>query len=240
MEKTWGGRFAEATNALVEELTASIAYDQALARWDILGSQAHARMLAACGVLTPDERTAILTGLDRIQQEIESGIFEFSPHLEDIHTHIEHRLIEQIGEPGRKLHTARSRNDQVATDFRLYLRHEIDEILSLLQHLQATCVTLAERYQDILFPGYTHLQRAQPILLGHHFLAYYEMFQRDRERLAECRARLNVLPLGAAALAGTSFPIDREQVARELGFDRVASNSLDAVSDRDFVLEFSA
>ncbi len=240
MEKTWGGRFAQETDALVEELTASIDYDRKLYAWDILGSKAHAKMLAACGVLSQEEARAILGGLDEIRQEIESGNFEFSIHFEDIHTHVEHRLIEKIGEPGRKLHTARSRNDQVATDFRLYLRHEVDEILTLLHELQCRFVDLAEQYHRTLIPGYTHLQRAQPVLLGHHFLAYYEMLQRDKERFTECRRRINIMPLGAAALAGTSYPIDREMAARELGFEGVASNSLDAVSDRDFALEFSA
>ncbi len=240
MSKTWGGRFAEETHGLVEELTASIEYDRTLYAWDIMGSKAHATMLASCGLLTGAEADAILEGLTEIQREIESGAFIFRTRLEDIHTHIEHRLIEKIGEPGRKLHTARSRNDQVATDVRLFLRQEVDDILHLLHTLQGTFVELAERYQHTLFPGYTHLQRAQPVLLGHHFLAYYEMLQRDKERLTECRARVNVLPLGAAALAGTSHPIDRALVARELGFERVAANSLDAVSDRDFVIEFSA
>ncbi len=240
MEKTWGGRFTQQTNALVEELTASIHYDRKLYAWDIIGSKAHAKMLAACGVLTQEEASSILTGLGEILQEIESGNFEFSIHLEDIHTHVEHRLIQKIGEPGRKLHTARSRNDQVATDFRLYLRHEVDDIRALLHEFQRILVELAERYYTTLIPGYTHLQRAQPVSLGHHFLAYYEMLQRDKERFTECRARINVLPLGSAALAGTSYPIDREMVARELGFERVARNSLDTVSDRDFALEFSA
>ena len=240
MEKTWGGRFAQNTHALVEELTASIDFDQTLYAWDIMGSKAHARMLSTCGVLTKEEAKAIEQGLDDIHQEIEHGDFEFTTRLEDIHTHIEHRLIEKIGEPGRKLHTARSRNDQVATDFRLYLRHEIDGILELIRKFQIAFVELAEQYSETSFPGYTHLQRAQPISLGHHFLAYYEMLQRDKARLRECRVRLNVLPLGSAALAGTSYPIDREMVARELGFDSVSPNSLDSVSDRDFVIEFSA
>jgi argininosuccinate lyase len=240
MKKTWGGRFAQETNALVEAFTASIPFDQKLYAWDIMGSKAHARMLGACGILPQEDVEAIMRGLDKILQEIESGQLEFTVQLEDIHTHIEHRLIELIGEPGRKLHTARSRNDQIALDFRLYLRHETDEILRLIQQLQKTCVTLAEQHQETLFPGYTHLQRAQPIVFAHHLMAYYEMFQRDKERLAEGRQRINVSPLGAAALAGTSYPIDREMVARELGFERVAANSLDAVSDRDFAIEFSA
>lgn len=240
MEKTWGGRFAQDTNALVEELSASIGYDQKLYVWDILGSKAHARMLAACGVLTQAEMQAIQAGLDEIRDEIAAGTLEFTIRLEDIHTHVEHRLIEKIGEAGRKLHTARSRNDQVVTDVRLFLRHEIDEILELLREFQRALVELAERYASMLFPGYTHLQRAQPVLLGHHFLAYYEMLARDRERMAQCRARLNVMPLGSAALAGTSYPINREMVAKELGFDRVSANSIDGVSDRDFVIEFNA
>jgi len=240
MEKTWGGRFAQATHALVEELTASIDFDRTLYVWDIMGSKAHARMLSSCGVLSVEEAEAIEQGLDGISREIERGDFEFTTRREDIHTHIEHRLIEKIGEPGRKLHTARSRNDQIATDFRLYLRHEIDGIVGLVREFQIALVELAEQYGETPFPGYTHLQRAQPISLGHHFLAYYEMLQRDTARLSECRVRLNVLPLGSAALAGTSYPLDREMVARELGFDSVSSNSLDAVSDRDFVIEFSA
>ncbi|GAK58864.1 argininosuccinate lyase [Candidatus Vecturithrix granuli] len=240
MGKTWGGRFGQETHALVEELTASIHYDQNLYVWDILGSKAHARMLTACGVLTQPDLEAILRGLDEVQQEIEAGKLEFTNRLEDIHTHVEHRLIEKIGEPGRKLHTARSRNDQVATDFRLYLRNEVDQILALLHNFQCTLVALAEQHVDTLFPGYTHLQRAQPIVFGHHLLAYYEMLQRDSARFRECRQRINVLPLGVAALAGTSYPIDRQAVARELGFDQVAANSLDAVSDRDFAIEFSA
>lgn len=240
MGKTWGGRFAQETHALVEELTASIDYDRNLYSWDILGSKAHARMLTACGVLTQPDLEAILRGLDEVQQEIEAGTLAFNNRLEDIHTHVEHRLIEKIGEPGRKLHTARSRNDQVATDFRLYLRHEVDQILALLHTFQCTLVALAEQHVETLFPGYTHLQRAQPVVFGHHLLAYYEMLQRDSARFRDCRQRINVLPLGAAALAGTSYPIDRQAVARELGFDQVAVNSLDAVSDRDFAIEFSA
>ena len=240
MKKTWGGRFAQETNELVEEFTASIGVDRQLYCWDILGSQAHAKMLGACGIITPADAAAIAQGLAEIQREIETGHFEFTVQLEDIHTHVEHRLIEKIGEPGRKLHTARSRNDQVALDLRLYLRHETDAISGLIRALQKTLVALAEQHQDTLFPGYTHLQRAQPVLLAHHLLAYYEMLQRDAERFRECRRRINVLPLGAAALAGTSYPIDREMVARELGFERVTANSLDSVSDRDFAIEFTA
>jgi argininosuccinate lyase len=240
MRKTWGSRFSEHTHELVEEFTASIGVDRQLYYWDILGSKAHANMLAACNVLTRDEAAAILTGLDAIQHEIEAGEFEFSVQLEDIHTHIEHRLIETIGQPGRKLHTARSRNDQVALDIRLYLRHETDTIITLIRNLQRVCVGLAEDHQNTLFPGYTHLQRAQPVVLAHHLMAYYEMLQRDHDRFRECRGRINRLPLGAAALAGASYPIDRQMVARELGFDSVTANSLDAVSDRDFLIEFCA
>jgi argininosuccinate lyase len=238
--KTWGGRFIQNTDALVEEFTASIDVDRTLYYWDIVGSKAHARMLAACGVLTQEDIRTIIQGLDEILQEIESGKFEFTIQREDIHTHIEYRLIEKIGEPGRKLHTARSRNDQVSLDFRLYLRHETDTITALIRELQRTFVTLAEQHRETLFPGYTHLQQAQPVVFAHHLMAYYEMLRRDRERFVECRKRINVLPLGAAALAGTSYPIDREMVARELGFERIAANSLDAVSDRDFAIEFSA
>jgi argininosuccinate lyase len=240
MKKTWGGRFAQNTNVLVEEFTASIHVDRRLYYWDIMGSKAHARMLAACKVIMQEEATAIMTGLDEILQEIESGNFEFTVQLEDIHTHVEHRLIEKIGEPGRKLHTARSRNDQISLDFRLYLRHETDAIMTYIRELQRTCVVIAEQHCETLFPGYTHLQRAQPVLFAHHLMAYYEMLHRDRERFAECRKRINVLSLGAAALAGTSYPIDREMVAQELGFERIAANSLDAISDRDFAIEFSA
>ena len=238
--KTWGGRFTEATDTLVEEFTASIHLDRELFYWDILGSKAHARMLAACSVLSQDDAEAILQGLNEILHEIDSGALEFTAQLEDIHTHVEHRLIEKIGEAGKKLHTARSRNDQIALDFRLYLRHETDTILSLIRELQQRFVALAEEHREVVFPGYTHLQRAQPVLFAHHMLAYYEMLKRDRERFVDCRKRINVLPLGAAALAGTSYPIDREMVTRELEFERAAANSLDAVSDRDFAIEFMA
>ena len=238
--KTWGGRFAQKTDALVEEFTASIEVDRTLYSWDIVGSKAHARMLAACGVISQEDARTIIQGLDEILREIESGEIEFTVQLEDIHTHIEHRLIEKIGEPGRKLHTGRSRNDQVSLDFRLYLRHETNTIITCIHELQKTFVSLAEQHPETLFPGYTHLQRAQPVVFAHHMMAYYEMLRRDRERFVECRKRINVLPLGAAALAGTSYPIDREMVAHELEFERIAANSLDAVSDRDFAIEFSA
>ena len=224
----------------MDEFQASIDVDRHLYAWDILGSQAHARMLGTCGVLKQQDVDDILRGLDEVRQEIEAGEFEFSVRLEDIHTHVEQRLIEKIGDAGKRLHTGRSRNDQVALDFRLYVRHATDTVLELIRELQQALVRLADQYADVVFPGYTHLQQAQPILFAHHLLAYYEMLQRDVERFSEGRGRINVLPLGAAALAGTSYPLDREMVARELGFDRVAANSLDAVSDRDFVIEFNA
>ena len=224
----------------MDEFQASIEIDRHLYAWDILGSQAHARMLGVCGVVKQQDVDDILRGLDEVRQEIEAGEFEFSVRLEDIHTHVEQRLIEKIGDAGKRLHTGRSRNDQVALDFRLYARHATDSVLELIRELQQALVGLADQYDDLVFPGYTHLQQAQPILFAHHLLAYYEMLQRDVERFSEGRERINVLPLGAAALAGTSYPLNREMVARELGFDRVAANSLDAVSDRDFVIEFNA
>jgi argininosuccinate lyase len=239
-DKMWGGRFAADTDALVEAFTSSIAVDRRLYAEDIRGSLAHARMLGRVGVLTNSEVDAIARGLAQIRAEIESGQFAFSDRLEDIHMHIESRLIALIGDTGKKLHTGRSRNDQVATDMRLYTRGAIDGLLALLRQLQAVFVDLAEREADTLLPGLTHLQVAQPVTFGHHCMAYVEMFHRDAARLADARKRVNVLPLGAAALAGTTFPIDRWDVARELGFDAVAENSLDAVSDRDFLLEVLA
>jgi len=239
-DKMWGGRFAADTDALVEAFTSSIAVDRRLYAEDIRGSLAHARMLGRVGVLTNSEVEAIAQGLVQIRAEIESGHFAFSDRLEDIHMHIESRLIALIGDTGKKLHTGRSRNDQVATDMRLYTRGAIDRLLALLRQLQAVFVDLAEREADTLLPGLTHLQVAQPVTFGHHCMAYVEMFRRDAARLADARKRVNVLPLGAAALAGTTFPIDRWDVARELGFDAVAENSLDAVSDRDFLLEVLA
>jgi argininosuccinate lyase len=224
----------------MEQINASIAFDKRLHAHDVAGSKAHASMLAAVGLLTAGERDAILEGLGRVQQEIDSGQFPFSAALEDIHMNIEARLTELIGEPGRKLHTARSRNDQVATDLRLWLRDAIDHADRLLRDLQAALLDQAERHADAVMPGFTHLQAAQPVTLGHHLMAYVEMFGRDRGRLADARARLNECPLGAAALAGTSFPIDRDATAAALGFDRPAANSIDAVSDRDFALEYLA
>ncbi|WP_308389646.1 argininosuccinate lyase [Acidithiobacillus sp. AMEEHan] len=236
-EKMWGGRFTAGTDALVERFTSSIAVDRRLYAEDIRGSTAHARMLGRVGVLTAAEVEAICSGLQKIAQEIADGQFAYSDSLEDIHMHIESRLIALIGDTGKKLHTGRSRNDQVATDMRLYTRGAIDHLLALLHELQAVFIDLAEREADTILPGLTHLQVAQPVTFGHHCMAYVEMFRRDAERLRDARKRVNVLPLGAAALAGTTFPIDRWDVARELGFDHVAENSLDAVSDRDFLLE---
>ncbi|NJO38696.1 MAG: argininosuccinate lyase [Rhizobiales bacterium] len=224
----------------MEQINASIGFDKRLYAHDLAGSRAHARMLAAVGILSIEERDAILSGLDAIQARIETGNFDFSPGLEDIHMNIEARLTEAIGEPGRRLHTARSRNDQIATDFRLWLRDAVDAIDGLLKDLQRVLIERAEAHHDWVMPGFTHLQAAQPVTFGHHLMAYVEMFGRDRGRLADGRARLNECPLGAAALAGTSFPIDRHMTAAELGFERPMANSIDAVSDRDFALEFLA
>jgi argininosuccinate lyase len=238
--KPWSGRFSEATNRLVEEYTASIPYDWRLYPYDIAGSMVHAVMLARQGIITKKEAGRINRGLEDILREIAAGTFEFSNELEDIHMNIESRLIENIGSVGGKLHTARSRNDQVALDIRMYLRDEIADIHGLLAGLQKVIVDLADRYRDVVLPGYTHLQRAQPVLLGHHLLAYYEMFERDRGRLEDCFRRVNVMPLGAGALAGTVLPIDRTFVARQLGFSGLCENSMDAVSDRDFAIEFAS
>ncbi len=238
--KPWGGRFSEATDAFVEAFTASVAFDQRLYHHDIEGSIAHAAMLARVGVLTDDERDRIVSGLREIHKEIDEGRFEWRVDREDVHMNIETRLIALIGDTGKKLHTGRSRNDQVATDIRLYLRDAIDGIAALETELLDALLTLAERHADTIMPGFTHLQPAQPITFGHHLMAWFEMLHRDRERLMDCRKRVNVLPLGAAALAGTTFPIDRQAVADALGFDAVTENSLDAVSDRDFAIEFCA
>ncbi len=238
--QTWSGRFAQPVDERVKQFTASIGFDRRLAKHDILASAAHARMLAARGILSAADLAAIERGLAKVRTEIESGSFAWSLEAEDVHGNIERRLTELAGEAGKRLHTARSRNDQVATDLRLWLREEIDEIRARLAALLRALIGQAEKHAALILPGYTHLQVAQPVTFGHHLLAYAEMFSRDRERLADCRRRLNVLPLGAAALAGTTFPIDRRQVARELGFDQIAANSLDAVSDRDFAIEFLA
>ncbi|MCZ6711803.1 MAG: argininosuccinate lyase [Gammaproteobacteria bacterium] len=238
--KPWGGRFKEATDAFVESFTASVGFDRRLYHHDIQGSIAHANMLGKVGVLTQDERTRIVSGLQTIHKEIDDQQFGWRIDLEDVHMNIEHRLIELIGDGGKKLHTGRSRNDQVATDMRLYLRDEIDELIALETELLACLLDQAAQNADTIMPGFTHLQPAQPVTFGHHLLAWFEMLYRDRDRLKDCRVRVNVLPLGSAALAGTTFPIDRAAVANELGFDAVAENSLDAVSDRDFAIEFTA
>jgi argininosuccinate lyase len=238
--KAWGGRFSQPTHELVEGFTASIMFDRRLYRYDIQGSVAHCRMLARCGIIAEAEAATIIQGLQEIAEEIARGEFAFDVRWEDIHMHIERRLIEKVGPVGGKLHTARSRNDQVALDVRLYLREEIQAILGELDQLQRTLVDMAGQHLDQLMPGYTHLQRAQPIRFSHHLLAYYEMLERDRQRCQECLARVNVLPLGAGALATTTYPIDRSYVAQLLEFPAIAENSVDAVSDRDFVIECCA
>jgi len=239
-EKPWAGRFTQPTDQFVEEFTASIDFDKRLYRYDIQGSIAHARMLARQQIITQEDAAAIIAGLEAILNDIEAGGFEFKVSLEDIHMNIEARLIERIGPVGGKLHTARSRNDQVALDIRLYLRDELREIRQYLDRLQDALLSQAEKNLGVIMPGYTHLQTAQPVLFSHHMLAYYEMFCRDAGRLDDLARRVNIMPLGAGALAGTTFPIDREYVAEQLGFDGVTRNSLDSVSDRDFALEFCA
>jgi len=236
----WSGRFGEPVSELVKRYTASVDFDRRLAEVDIDGSLAHARMLAAAGVLAHEDLTAIERGMAAIRGEIASGAFIWSRDLEDVHFNIEKRLTALVGDAGKRLHTARSRNDQVATDIRLWLRAAIDALRVRLATLRGALLDLAERYADTVMPGFTHLQVAQPVTFGHHLLAYEAMLARDAERFADCRRRVNRLPLGSAALAGTSYPIDRERVARELGFDGIATNSLDAVSDRDFAIEFTA
>ena len=236
----WSGRFSEPVDDLVKRFTASVGFDRRLAEVDIRASLAHARMLAACGVISRANLAGIERGMKAIQGEIAAGTFAWSEDAEDVHTNIERRLIELAGEVGKRLHTARSRNDQVATDVRLWLRGEIDEIDARLGRLQDALLEQAGRHAGLVMPGFTHLQVAQPVTFGHHLMAYVEMLERDRARFAGCRRRVNQLPLGAAALAGTTFPIDRERVAHELGFEGVAANSIDAVSDRDFAIEFCA
>jgi argininosuccinate lyase len=236
----WSGRFGEPLDELTKRYTASIAFDYRLAEVDIQGSLAHARMLYAVGVLSAEDWSAIERGLQIVLKEVQAGTFPWSIDQEDVHLNIEKRLTELAGDAGKRLHTARSRNDQVATDARLFLRASIDQIVPLVVDLQRALLDVAERHVETIMPGFTHLQVAQPVTFGHHLLAYVEMLERDHDRLLDCRKRVNRLPLGAAALAGTSFPIDREQVARELGFDGVCENSLDAVSDRDFAIEFTA
>ncbi|MFA5243207.1 MAG: argininosuccinate lyase [Sulfuricella sp.] len=238
--QAWSGRFNEPVSELVKRYTASVDFDRRLAEFDIQGSLAHAGMLHAVGILNIDDLSSIRKGLQQILEEIRSGQFAWSLDAEDVHLNIEKRLTALVGDAGKRLHTARSRNDQVATDVRLWLRSEIDALSVLIRNLQAALLDLAEQHSDTVMPGFTHLQVAQPVSFGHHLMAYFEMLKRDGERLADCRKRANHLPLGAAALAGTSYPIDREMVARELGFDGVCENSLDAVSDRDFAIEFTA
>ncbi|MGZ8945454.1 MAG: argininosuccinate lyase [Methylococcaceae bacterium] len=239
-EKLSSARFAQATDAFVEVFTASVDFDQRMAQQDIQGSIAHATMLAHCGILTETERDAIISGLNQISTEIINGEFVWSVKQEDVHMNIEARLTDLIGIAGKKLHTGRSRNDQVATDIRLYLRSEIQHITDQLTRLQTAILDLAEQHADTIMPGFTHLQVAQPITFGHHLMAWFEMLARDQERLQDCCKRVNILPLGAAALAGTSYPIDRFMTADLLGFSRPSANSLDSVSDRDFAIEFTA
>jgi len=238
--KTWSGRFNEPVAELVKRYTASVSFDQRLAEFDIQGSIAHSRMLGAQGIISKEDVLAIETGLEEILQEVRNGEFEWSLDLEDVHLNIEMRLTSKIGDAGKRLHTGRSRNDQVATDIRLWLRATVDSVIDKIRALQTSIVDLAEEHYDTAMPGFTHLQVAQPVTFGHHLLAYFEMLQRDAARFADARKRINRLPLGAAALAGTSYPINREMVAKELGFDGVCENSLDAVSDRDFAIEFTA
>jgi len=235
-KKTWGGRFKQQTDEALERFNASIAFDRRLYAQDIEGSKAHCRMLAKQGILTKAEASKILQALAEIRKEMDQGAFDET--YEDIHTLVEIALVDRVGPVGEKLHTARSRNDQVALDVRLYVRDAIGRVDGLLREMQRALVGLAEKNSDVIMPGYTHLQRAQPVLLSHHLLAYYEMLKRDRQRFAESLKRVNVLPLGSAALAGSTFDLDREMVAAELGFDAISENSMDAVSDRDFVLDF--
>jgi len=236
----WSALFSEPMSALVQRYTASVGFDRRLWRADLQGSLAHAEMLAAQGLLSAEDHAAIVRGMAQIAADIEAGRFEWKLELEDVHLNIEARLTQLVGDAGKRLHTGRSRNDQVATDVRLWLRGEIDSLIALLGALQLALVDAAEPHAEVIMPGFTHLQVAQPVSFAHHLLAYVEMFARDAERLSDVRRRVNRLPLGAAALAGTSYPLDRERVARSLGFDGVCENSLDAVSDRDFAIEFTA
>jgi argininosuccinate lyase len=237
-EKLWGGRFTEATAGSVEAFTASIHYDSRLYKYDIAGSKAHAAMLTDCGLLSVEELASIVDGLTAIELEIDHGTFKFRRELEDIHMNIEKALVDRIGPAGAKLHSARSRNDQIALDLKLYLRDQCDRLVQLLEEVRRAFVVLARRYLGCVMPGYTHMQRAQPVLVSHHMLAYFEMFGRDGDRFLDCRKRLNLLPLGSAAMAGTGLPIDRQHVARTLGFDGVTANSMDTCGDRDFAIEF--
>lgn len=239
-QKTWSGRFNEPVSELVKKYTGSIDFDKRLARWDIQGSLAHAQMLQQAGVLSEEDLAAIRRGMAEILADIEAGRLEWSLDLEDVHMNIERRLTDKIGDAGKRLHTGRSRNDQVATDIRLWLRDQITDIQGLIRDLQSALIDLAEQNAEVVMPGFTHLQVAQPVSFGHHMLAYVEMLGRDFERMADCRKRVNRMPLGAAALAGTTYPVRRETTAELLGFEQICQNSLDAVSDRDFAIEFTA
>ncbi len=236
--KLWGGRFSKDEDKLTEDFNASISVDARMYHQDIRGSIAHAAMLAKQGILTDDERNQIISGLEQIEKDIEAGTLTFSAEAEDVHMNIETFLTDRIGEPGKKLHTARSRNDQVALDVRMYLRDEIASIKNLILELQTVLLELAEQHAETIMPGYTHLQKAQPVNLGHYLMAYFEMLRRDVERLRDLKKRVNIMPLGSGALAGTGFPLDRAYVAELLGFDDITHNSLDGVSDRDFAIEF--
>ncbi|OOS07382.1 argininosuccinate lyase [Moraxella cuniculi DSM 21768] len=236
----WGGRFSEATDGFVAEFTASVNFDKRMAKQDIQGSIAHATMLGRCGIITSEESDLIISGLKQVQAEIDAGQFQWSVALEDVHMNVESRLTALIGDVGKKLHTGRSRNDQVATDIRLWLRDETDNILALLKRLQSGLLDLADKHTTTIMPGFTHLQTAQPVSFAHHVMAWFEMLVRDSERFADTRHRINQMPLGSAALAGTTYPIDRTITAELLGFEGICQNSLDAVSDRDFAIEFTA
>lgn len=239
-EKKWSGRFNEPVSELVKQYTASIDFDKCLAKYDIQGSLAHAQMLQQVGILSSEDLSAIQAGMNEILQEIAENKINWSVDLEDVHMNVEHLLTQKIGDAGKRLHTGRSRNDQVATDIRLWLREAIDFIVDLIKDLQIALLNLADEHADVVMPGFTHMQVAQPISFGHHMLAYVEMLGRDSERMQDCRHRVNRMPLGAAALAGTTFPIKREVTAKLLGFESICQNSLDAVSDRDFAIEFTA
>ena len=237
-DKPWDGRFSQKTDSIVEAFTSSIDFDKRLYLHDIQGSIAHCRMLAKASIITDKEASLIVKGLEKIKKDIESNKFKYDDSLEDIHMHVESRLAKNIGKVALKLHTARSRNDQVALDVRMYLRDEVQKIISGLIGLRKVIVELCEKHLSVIMPGYTHLQKAQPVLFSHHFMAYYEMFLRDTERMRDCFKRINVMPLGSAALAGTTYPIDRSYTAKLLGFPKVTANSMDSVSDRDFIIEF--
>ncbi|MFH1860587.1 MAG: argininosuccinate lyase [bacterium] len=238
MQKLWGGRFSKQTDAITEDFTASVQFDYRLASYDIQGSIAHTRMLKKCEILTNEEELLIIEGLNSINKDIQANNFLFDPQLEDVHMNIEHVLIQRIGEVGKKLHTARSRNDQISLDIRLYLREEVKQIIDLLKSFQSAILLMAEKNIEIIMPGHTHLQHAEPVLFSHHIMAYFWMLERDTQRFTDCQKRINILPLGACALAGTSLPIDREYTANLLDFPGVTENSIDTVSDRDYILEF--